>query len=146
MEERTSDERKLEKLVYDRELDAALKLGVQLVDKHHMLKKYQVAHNATRHDTHTKRRTTRHSRDSIRSEEDLHEVIRLCSPVSPSSPSQWSDTHTPPPSTGFQVSRSPKSLTIPPNQPILARVRWCVCGGACVRVRVCVCVCVCGGA
>ena len=53
MEERTSDERKLEKLVYDRELDAALKLGVQLVDKHHMLKKYEMAH-----DTHTTRRTT----------------------------------------------------------------------------------------
>jgi len=52
VEERTSDERKLEKLVYDRELDAALKLGVQLVDKHHMLKKYEMAHgtHTTRHD------------------------------------------------------------------------------------------------
>jgi hypothetical protein len=59
VEERTSDERKLERLVYDRELEAALKLGVQLVDKHHMLKKYEMAHDAT-HTTHdTTRRTTR---------------------------------------------------------------------------------------
>jgi hypothetical protein len=123
VEERTSDERKLEKLVYDRELDAALKLGVQLVDKHHMLKKYEVAHGTTNdttrtrhaHDTHTTRhdttrRTTLTRFHSIRSEEDLHEVIRLCSPVSPSSPAQWSDTHTPPPSTAFQVSPLPLNL------------------------------------
>ncbi|ELR20454.1 WD domain, Gbeta repeat domain containing protein [Acanthamoeba castellanii str. Neff] len=91
VEERTSDERKLERLVYDRELEAALKLGVQLVDKHHMLKK---------------------------SEEDLHEVIRLCSPVSPSSSSQWSDTHTPPPSTAFQKEALKHARRIPYNYPL----------------------------
>jgi hypothetical protein len=40
VEERTAEERKLEKLVYDRDLNEAFKLGVQLADKYHTDKEY----------------------------------------------------------------------------------------------------------